>query len=1054
MTQTVDPEKSSGHVPRSFSVENLLREHRTDGPITSGALIDKLLGTHQPPYLGDELIPEPVAALGPSRTVAGHVDVAQRRWDGEQIVEFHGRHLLLALAMDAGVGWPLLRSGVIAEILTSWRQPAPPPRRLVWDLLSQEGRDLAEEQPLLAAAFGAPPEWSAELPEPVTMLALSPAADRVAMLAGGTVYESVRGSVPRRVNDVDGTVVSIGWGRDGVIALRMADDTAEITQIATRSRRGTAIDVTGGRLGSAGLPAWLEQSHGVIRSWSLGNPQESAAMTPPGTVLAVDGTGRRGMVNVAGQAVLVSTLTEDEELALPPGSSPGPPPNWPSNMARVIGVGDPPSGPCALVALGKRAAVASAAPAGGVVIGEPSSPPVAYLATGPGAIGALAADSAGHTLAVAIGQHVSVWSLGRALPAPRTIPGYDPDSRADVDLLEADRDAFALAALIASRELKPPLAIGLFGDWGSGKTFVLNRIDAMITKLTGDGAPDGYLKHVHVIPFNAWHYAETNLWASLVDQVIRTIAPGRPVSAVREVSEATSLADNAHAESKDIAKRLKQAQDDVKEAQQRFVGQRRLAWALGIIVLLLVGAAAFLAAVGESRQIVAVAGVAAALFGSVSAAVVQLKRAGGQAEDIASAGRAGLGFLSRVSGRTAGMAAQAAAITERKLTEKQEAASEKATRLRAAAERAEVAAKNDPVGTVLGQLSSVTEYREQLSLVAHTRDLFDDLNEKFTDPANGAAMRFVIVIDDLDRCEAEKVVQVLEAVHLLFNYEMFVVVLAVDTRWLARSLQIRYHRLLGEPDSAGPYDYLEKIIQIPVHLLPLDDALVRTMITGLTGLPTAPPAEPAHAPAPSPDGESGKNVRASASDGEARALAAERKRTSRAPLPAEVLKITQDEATAMSAVAPLMGTTPRTVKRFVNTYRLLKARADDPVDFSHPQGAIGDHEVVAFLLAVVTGRPAVYRRLLPALKCAPDSATLQSVAAALSQGSEADPTLADVLTWLGSYPGYAGAPAHRYAKWATEVARFSFTPSSTTIPSITTIPSTTAEVVHAAVRAP
>jgi hypothetical protein len=213
MTQTVDPEKSSGHVPRSFSVEDLLRQHRTDEPITSGALIDKLLGTHQPPYLGDGLIPEPVAALGPSRTVAGHVDVAQRRWDGEQIVEFHGRHLLLALAMDAGVGWPLLRSGVIAEILTNWRQPAPAPRRLVWDLLSQEGRDLAEEQPLLAAAFGAQPEWTAELPEPVTMLALSPAADRVAVLAGGTVYEVTRDGDPRRVNDVDGTVVSIGWGR-------------------------------------------------------------------------------------------------------------------------------------------------------------------------------------------------------------------------------------------------------------------------------------------------------------------------------------------------------------------------------------------------------------------------------------------------------------------------------------------------------------------------------------------------------------------------------------------------------------------------------------------------------------------------------------------------------------------------------------------------------------------------------------------------------------------------------------------------------------------------
>ena len=228
---------------------------------------------------------------------------------------------------------------------------------------------------------------------------------------------------------------------------------------------------------------------------------------------------------------------------------------------------------------------------------------------------------------------------------------------------------------------------------------------------------------------------------------------------MREVSEAKSLAESAEDEAKAIAGQLTRAGDDVKEARKRFVRQRRLAWALGIVVFLLVGAAAFLAAVGGSRQVVAVVGVAAALFGSVSAAAVQLTRVSGQAEDIVSAGRAGMGFLSRVSGRSAGMAAQAAALTEQKLTEKQVAASEKATRLRAAAERAEVAAKKDPVGTVLGQLSSVTEYREQLSLVAHTRKLFDDLNDTFAHPANGAAKRFVIVIDDLDRCAAESVVR-------------------------------------------------------------------------------------------------------------------------------------------------------------------------------------------------------------------------------------------------------------------------------------------------------
>jgi hypothetical protein len=200
------------------------------------------------------------------------------------------------------------------------------------------------------------------------------------------------------------------------------------------------------------------------------------------------------------------------------------------------------------------------------------------------------------------------------------------------------------------------------------------------------------------------------------------------------------------------------------------------------------------------------------------------------------------------------------------------------------------------------------------------------------------------------------------------------------------------------------------------------------------------------------------------------ALADRHARTGRPSLPAEVLKITPEEATAMSAVAPLVGTTPRTVKRFVNTYRLLKARADDPAEFGRPQGSIGDHEVVAFLLAVVTGRPTVYQRLLPALICAPDRQTLQLVMTGLTSSAPkpslpgsaalntpalnppvadpaapapaapapaasapavaADPALDDVGDWLARYPRYADAPAHRYAKWAMEVARFSFTPTT------------------------
>jgi len=738
----------------------------------------------------------------------------------------------------------------------------------------------------------------------------------------------------------------------------------------------------------------------------------------------------------------------------------------------------PPGGPCALLAPEEQPTIASAAPAGGVVVGGLSSPPLAHIATGPGVITALAADSVGHTLAVAIGNRVGVWPLGRARPAARSIPGYDSDNRAGEDLLDADRDAFALAALIASCELRPPLAIGLFGDWGSGKTFVLDRIGAELGRLTGPGGPEGYLKHVRVIPFNAWHYAETNLWASLVDQVIRKIEPEQPAPAVPEVTEANRLADQAEDEYRQAAEKLAEARRNTEEAKKRFIRQRHTAWALGIGVLLLAGAVVLLAALGESARVVAVASVAAAVLGSLAAAVAQFTQVRGQATEMIDAGRAGLGVLSRVSGRAAEMAAQAAALNERKMAVEQEAAAASAVQLRAAADQAEARAKADVVGTVLGHLSSVTEYREQLSLVARTRERFDQLNRAVTETAPADRKRFVIVIDDLDRCAPENVVKVLEAVHLLFNYEMFVVVLAVDTRWLAQSLQIRYRQLLGETDSAGPYDYLEKIIQIPVHLLPLDEALVRTMITGLTGVPLTRPAEPEDAPAPTAHeaDASGPGAGGPLGVGAAGALAADHARTGRPSLPAQVLKITPDEATAMSAVAPLVGTTPRTVKRFVNTYRLLKARAGDPAEFGRLQGSIADHEAVAFLLAVVTGRPAVYRRLLPALACAPDGQTLQPVMTALTPPAPApptpgppalnpftpnlpwpdsaapnlpatdpvasvppapvllalappDPDLADVLDWLARYPRYGNAPAHRYAKWAIEVARFSFTPT-------------------------
>jgi len=87
--------------------------------------------------------------------------------------------------------------------------------------------------------------------------------------------------------------------------------------------------------------------------------------------------------------------------------------------------------------------------------------------------------------------------------------------------------------------------------------------------------------------------------------------------------------------------------------------------------------------------------------------------------------------------------------------------------------------------------------------------------------------RVIFYIDEPDRCPAERVVEVLEAVHLLLALKLFVVVVGVDSRWLVRSLQRHYQAQLS-PDEVTvpqrqddwvywdttPQNYLEKIFQI------------------------------------------------------------------------------------------------------------------------------------------------------------------------------------------------------------------------------------------------
>jgi hypothetical protein len=1051
------------------SVSGLRRQWGGRGPVPAGEVVAELLRGHSD--YGDQAMGalRGLESLGPVRTLDEQLTVAWSRWHPARAPVMSGRHAILGLALDRDLGRALLRRGVVGSMLSHWRPglgTADEPYRLVWDVLSDVGRDLAETHPLLAAAFGAPAQGTVTLKAPVRAMAWAPDGERLAVLAGDRVYEtSPQSGTVRPMGEFPGDVDSIGWGGRGVVGLSTGEGRARLVRIGDGTSLGewpganATGSVTAAVLSGDGSHAWLQASDGVYR-WTppLTSPTRltSPKYAEPAVPVAADRTGFRGLLRLPKNSVLV--------VDQPPGSVPGPQVGrnayWPSDAAPMIGWGPPRTSRCALVTLGGRTAVAYAEPDGvgvwwlrDVAAASPdggdrpeSAGPVCRIATGAGETNALAVDPTGTLLAVAIGDVVGVWPLGEARASSDPVPAYDTD-RPDgtPDLLDADRDAQAIAALLSARDVRPPLSVGLFGAWGSGKSFILDQVTRL---LKAGNRPDGYLRHIEVVEFNAWQYAEANLWASLVDRVLQVIAPVRPPAVPPEVSEAATRATDAVTAREATAAKVDQAEEELKGAREKLETQRRRAAWLGVAVLVLAAAAVVATLFGSAGRVLSGLSAALALLGAAGGLVVRARKAGQEATDIADAGRSGIATVGRLLGRPEELAVQAKAAELRRLEDQLAEARADADRLAAARDQVTRLADEQPLGALLHRLATISEYRDQLSLITRTREHFQAVDDAIREsrrlagtsaagtdgddgrapvaspgPAASTLERVVIVIDDLDRCPPEKVVSVLEAVHLLFSFEMFVVLIAVDTRWLEQSLRIRYRQLLGRATTAAPTDYLEKIIQIPLHLLPLDGAMVRGMIAGLAGTTDSPASPEQDHREP---GQDQPDQSASPSRVDTRQLAATVPRTALEPLPAAVIGITGAEAAAMSAVAPLVGTTPRAVKRFVNTYRLLKARSVDPRAFDSPgegpDGALGDHEVVAFLLAVVTGLPVGAEPVLSAfIAAAPKTSAEQAVRGQTAQAEA-------VLAWFAIHRRYADAPAERYAGWAREVARYSFAP--------------------------
>lgn len=1094
-------------MPTTGTVASLVSELGT-GRVTARTLVEAVL-RHHPEYGGGPRLD--VGVRWPERARRDRID----GWLGDIAslyrsathTPLHGRAVILGAALlDLEAGRALVECGVFWRVARELREPLP-------ESVSDRGERQLAAIPLAATVAGRPPARFKGVhgdPTEVTGLAFTPDGELVTtQRQGNTLRWRGRFSSPVSGDDpfvgatvrmlesaVDGMPTSTPDGRRLVLGI----DVLSVQEGDKRPRPLAAEHLSRATISSdGGLVAALDDK-GRVRTYALDDRAEPSAPKvafPPSARIAA---GRNRIAVAADGRVWIDGNFLEHEAPVTAMA-------W-RNDDQMLAFADA----AGVVTLWHAAS--------GEVVGE---------ITHPGPVAALAFSPDCRTLAV--GGEAGVWTSNVALPRHRRVASYDADTAAgDQDLLDIDADVEAFATLIAATTLVPPLSIGLFGNWGSGKSFFMHRLRERVREITREARMSGrvqqdldFYKYVAQINFNAWHYVEGNLWASLVQYIFENLrvddeldtgdalavrrarllkkaeadlaaAEAEVEAAVAREDASRERADVARAWHAEALRTLEQARrrdalresvagrvkelvseavepfgfapltDEARDVADSFTRARReldrltpalrvlvdphdraakkLRAQLVTIVLggLVVSAALWFAHVAAGGAVAAVVGVLAGVGNFVRGLEswladrrADLDRAGGPLQQEIDAARA----------------RQAEEVARREADEVRLAAElQAALNVRETARdelRRRKLEQQVPPGRLLGRLIQQRlesgDYRKHLGVLAMVRQDFSDAAEIVAEHTRWLATnedlaaetrddridRIVLYVDDLDRCPPRRVVEVLEAVHLLLAFPMFVVVVGVDPRWVLRSLQAHYWELLdpgdGEP-SASPINYVEKIFQVPYQLRDMTEDTTRRMLEGLAprlrnapreGYAAAvPAAEPLEAGEPVPEVAGASWV-------------AERP----APPPGRdltpgSLHVDHAELAAMRDLAPLLGTTPRTVKRFVNLYRIVKVRAQDRPEFTQDEGPASPWRVVMLLLAVSAGLPDLAPGFFRALVESPPETRLGELNVPAEPGSEAQRSR--LVAWLGRLEGqrWASVRVSAYAGHVDDVRRFSF----------------------------
>jgi ankyrin repeat-rich membrane spanning protein len=101
--------------------------------------------------------------------------------------------------------------------------------------------------------------------------------------------------------------------------------------------------------------------------------------------------------------------------------------------------------------------------------------------------------------------------------------------------------------------------------------------------------------------------------------------------------------------------------------------------------------------------------------------------------------------------------------------------------------------------------------RQEVNLMKDMVKCLDSLSSQQT--------RLVIVVDGLDSCEQDKVLLILDTVHMLFSdaNSPFIVILAIDPHVIAKAVEMNTRRLFSESNIGG-HNYLSNMVHLPFYL--------------------------------------------------------------------------------------------------------------------------------------------------------------------------------------------------------------------------------------------